>query len=534
MRFGPVPLGEAEGAILAHALMIGDGRRLSKGTVLGPEHLAQLAAAGIAEVVVARLEDGDAGEDDAARDIAAPMASETVRAAAADTGRGNLYATANGLFVADRAKVDAINALDPGITFATIDDMQEVVAGRMVATVKIIPYAIPRKAVEQAAALAGGAIRVEPYMARRVGVVSTMLPSLKPSVMDKTLRVLEGRLALSGSVVTGEQRVEHTRDGVAEGLARMLPGSDLAVVFGASAIGDIDDVIPSAIRALGGRIEHFGMPVDPGNLLLVGEIGGKPVIGAPGCARSPAENGFDWVLQRLLAGRKVTAAEVVKMGVGGLLMEIGVRPQPREPKPERPLRIAAVILAAGRSSRMGSANKMAVEIDGKPMLRHAIEAAVASGAAETVLVTGYEPDAVARIAAGSPARLVHNPDYADGMSTSLAAGIRALGEDVDAALVMLGDMPRISAAMVDRMIETANSAPADAIVMAAHDGRRGNPVLWPRRHFGELTRITGDVGARHLIAEHGASVVAVELGAAAGFDVDTPQVLAEAGGVLPA
>jgi len=276
------------------------------------------------------------------------------------------------------------------------------------------------------------------------------------------------------------------------------------------------------------------MPVDPGNLLLVGGIGGKPVIGAPGCARSPAENGFDWVLQRLLAGRKVTAAEVVKMGVGGLLMEIGVRPQPREPKPERPLRIAAVILAAGRSSRMGSANKMAVEIDGKPMLRHAIEAAVASGAAETVLVTGYEPDAVARIAAGSPARLVHNPDYADGMSTSLAAGIRALGEDVDAALVMLGDMPRISAAMVDRMIETANSAPADAIVMAAHDGRRGNPVLWPRRHFGELTRITGDVGARHLIAEHGASVVAVELGAAAGFDVDTPQVLAEAGGVLPA
>lgn len=534
MKFGPVPLAEAEGAILAHALRLADGSKLAKGTVLGPAHVGRIAADGIGEVVVARLEAGDTGEDEAAGLIAAPLAGETVRTAAADTGRVNLYATANGLFVADRAKVDAINALDPGITFATISDMTEVAAGRMVATVKIIPYAIRTEAVEKAALAARGAIAVEPYVARRVGVVSTMLPSLKPSVMDKTIRVLEGRLALSGSTVPGEVRVAHQADAVAAGLSQMLPASDILVVFGASAIGDIDDVIPTAIRSLGGRIEHFGMPVDPGNLLLVGEIGGKPVIGAPGCARSPAENGFDWVLQRILAGRKVTAKEIVGLGVGGLLMEIGARPQPRDPKPQSPLEVAAVILAAGRSTRMGAANKMAVEIAGKPMVRHVIEAAEASRAADIVVVTGHEPETVARLAEGAPVRVVHNPDYADGLSTSLATGIRALGDDMDAAIVLLGDMPRITSEMIDRMIAVAQGSPAGTIVMAAHGGRRGNPVLWPKRHFGELTRITGDVGARHLLAEHGATVVAVELGEAAGYDVDTPEALAEARGALPA
>ncbi|MGB3146165.1 MAG: 4-diphosphocytidyl-2C-methyl-D-erythritol kinase, partial [Paracoccaceae bacterium] len=228
--------------------------------------------------------------------------------------------------------VDAVNAIDPGITLATLPDLHEVNEGRMVATVKIIPYAVAGAALSRVldVLVKGRAIAVDAYVPRRVAVVATMLPSLKPSVMDKTIRVLAERLTLSASKIVAELRVAHTQDAIGAAIGELLPQSDIVLVFGASAICDIDDVIPSAIRDCGGTIIHFGMPVDPGNLLLVGEIDAKPVIGAPGCARSPAENGFDWVLQRVLAGRAISAGEITAMGVGGLLMEIGSRPQPRE------------------------------------------------------------------------------------------------------------------------------------------------------------------------------------------------------------
>ena len=163
------------------------------------------------------------------------------------------------------------------------------------------------------------------------------------------------------------------------------------VVFGASAIADRRDVIPAAVEAIGGRIEHFGMPVDPGNLMLIGTARGQPVIGAPGCARSPKENGFDWVLMRLLAGLPVSRADITGMGVGGLLMEIVTRPQPRdEPVKADGRRIAAIILAAGRSTRMGGPNKLLAEIGGRPLVRIAVEEALASRAQPVIVVTGHQ------------------------------------------------------------------------------------------------------------------------------------------------
>ena len=301
MKFGPVAIEKAAGAILAHSQKLAAGKRIRKGKRLDAGDLAALSAAGFAEVVVARLEPGDAGEDEAATLLAAAIAGPDIRgirAEAAATGRANLFAEHAGLFVADAEKVARINRADPGITFATLDHLRPVEAGRMVATVKIIPYAVARSAVEAACRHADGAIGVERFQPHRVGVVATMLPALKPSVMDKTLDILAGRLAASGSSIEGELRVAHEAGAVAEAIRELAPQCDMLIVFGASAISDIDDVIPAAIREAGGRIEHFGMPVDPGNLLLVGELDGKPVLGAPGCARSPAENGFDWVLQQ--------------------------------------------------------------------------------------------------------------------------------------------------------------------------------------------------------------------------------------------
>jgi molybdenum cofactor cytidylyltransferase len=154
---------------------------------------------------------------------------------------------------------------------------------------------------------------------------------MKPSVIDKTLAALGKRLEPARAWIMQDRRVPHEAVTLAEELASQANGdTDVIIVFGASAIADRRDVIPSAIEMAGGRVEHFGMPVDPGNLLLVGSIAGKPVIGAPGCARSPKENGFDWILHRLLANVPVTRADIMSLGVGGLLMEIISRPQPRE------------------------------------------------------------------------------------------------------------------------------------------------------------------------------------------------------------
>jgi molybdenum cofactor cytidylyltransferase len=331
MKFGPTPIEEAEGAVLAHGVRI-DGVALKKGDTLTNERRAALARAGVSSVVAARLEPGDIGEDEAAVKLAKRLAGAHLRCAPAFTGRVNLFAEIAGLAIIDAEAVDRVNAVDEGITVATLSPYRAVADGDMVATVKIIPFAIPGSALEAALALSPAeAIAVRPFRPMRIGVVSTMLPGLKPSVVAKTLRVLEARLAPTGARVVAQEIVPHEIEPLAGALAKMIDGADALIAFGASAITDRRDVIPAAIEAIGGRIERFGMPVDPGNLLLLADRRGLPIIGAPGCARSPKENGFDWVLQRVLAGVPIRDADIRAMGLGGLLMEIASRPQPRAP-----------------------------------------------------------------------------------------------------------------------------------------------------------------------------------------------------------
>ena len=263
----------------------------------------------------------------------------------------------------------------------------------MVATVKIIPFGVAGKLVDAAASiLAGGEIfAVNPFRPLRVGVIQTVLPSVKDSVLAKTLRVTQARLARSGSVVGAELRTPHASEPVAGAITSLAADSDMILVFGASALCDFEDVIPAAIRQAGGEVIRVGMPVDPGNLLVLGRLGQVPVIGAPGCARSPKENGFDWVLDRLIAGLDVTSGDIAGMGVGGLLMEIPTRPQPREmPSPPAVLGVHVIVLAAGRSSRMGGPNKLMAHFSGKPLIRQTAERALASKAAGAIVVTGHQ------------------------------------------------------------------------------------------------------------------------------------------------
>ncbi|HVV80041.1 MAG TPA: molybdopterin-binding/glycosyltransferase family 2 protein [Pseudolabrys sp.] len=534
MKFGGVTPEEARGATAVHSIRKGD-LVLKKGTLIGDKEVAALKAADVREIVVARLEEGDVSEDHAAGEIAAAVAGQGVRVDRAFTGRCNLFADAAGVLVVDKDATDELNRIDEAVTFATLSAFKPVVEGEMIATVKIIPFAVskaPRDAALAIAEKTRPVIRVAPYKVRKIGVVSTLLPGLSPKVVDKTIRVLKDRIAPAGATIIGERQVPHDQAPLSKAIDELLrEGSELVIVFGASAIADRRDVIPAALEDVGGTIEHFGMPVDPGNLMLVGKARGISVIGAPGCARSPKENGFDWVLMRLLAGLPVRREDITGMGVGGLLMEIVTRPQPREKAvPEKGRQVAAVVLAAGRSTRMGAVNKMIAEIGGKPLVRIATEQALASRASPVIVVTGHERDKVEAALKGLNVRFANNPDYAEGLGTSLRTGVAAVPAEADGAIILLGDMPQIDAKLIDKLIAAFDPEKGALVVVPTIEGRRGNPVIWARRFFPELMAVTGDVGARHIIGNVVESVAEVAVtDPAITVDVDTPDVLARIG-----
>jgi molybdenum cofactor cytidylyltransferase len=539
MRFGEVPVGEAEGAILAHSLRLGTAA-LKKARVLSRADLDLIAAAGLSHIVVARLERGDVGEDEAAQTIAAAVAGDGVEAAAPFTGRANLLARARGLLVFDRERLDRLNLVDEAITLGTLPPFAVVEPRMMVATVKIIPFAAPAEAVEHCIRLAREQeplLRVASFVPRSVGLIQTRLPGLKESILEKTREVTEGRLAVLGCRLVREERCDHASAELATRIRDAISHRiDILLIHGASAILDRRDVIPAAIVAAGGRIDHFGMPVDPGNLLLLGHVGERAVLGLPGCARSPKVNGFDWVLERLVAGLPVGPGEIMRMGSGGLLAEIPSRPLPRaeatpvaeakgKAKAQGPS-IGALLLAAGQSRRMGGPNKLLAEIDGLPMVARVAQRLLASRARPIVAVLGNQAEAVDAALGKLPVERVRNPDFAAGLSTSLKRGIAALPDDLEGVIVCLGDMPLISGRHLDRLIAAFNPLEGRAIIVPTRRGKRGNPVLWSKRFFAGMAGLAGDVGAKHLIGEHAELVAEVEMDDDAVLvDIDTPEAL---------
>lgn len=538
MKFGEFATKSAEGAILAHSLRTGT-TVLKKGRVLTAADVDSLLASGFDTIVAARLEPGDLTEDEAARRLAEKIAAdESVVPGTAGTGRVNLFASIRGLFTFPPDALDAFNQVDESVTISTIAGYSQVESGQLVATVKIIPFAVAEDVVarcQRIAEYAGGLIRVAAFRPMRVGLLQTVLPEFRESLLEKGQSVTEARLAGIGLSLAEDKVCRHREGDIGQALAALhSSGCDIALVLGASAITDRRDVIPAAIEAAGGEIIQLGMPVDPGNLTLLARLEGMWVLALPGSARSPRLHGSDWILQRLVAGIPVTARDIRGLGAGGLLKEIPGRPMPRA-EASRPLtspaprkrRIAAIVLAAGQSRRMGRRNKLLAEVDGKPMVARTVDAVLASQASGLIVVLGHQAAKVRAALSDADVTFVDNPDYAEGISTSLKRGLAALPPDVEGALICLGDMPRISAVEIDRLIAEFDPAAGRAICVPTHDGKRGNPVLLAQRFFAEVLDISGDIGARQMIGTYPEMVHEVEMDSdAVLLDIDTPEALA--------
>lgn len=340
MKFGPVPLEEAEGKVLGHNVTGADGRRaLRKGRSLTAKDVETLRRLGHDRVYVAELEAGDIDEDTAAGRVAEAVMGNGLRLSGPSTGRANLYTTVRGVVRVDVERLEQINSCQ-GVTIATLPANTAVGEGKAVATIKILPYALPQATVERAVEIAdnGPTLTVDAFPAHRVALILSGSPAARERIERSFANALRPRLEALGATLDA---VEFVPLEEADGESRLAAaiekhaagGAGMIILAGETAIMDRHDIAPRAVERAGGNVVCFGAPVDPGNLLMLAYHGQTPIVGAPGCARSPKDNIVDLVLPRLLVGDRLGRADVVAFGHGGLLEDVPERPSPRSRLP---------------------------------------------------------------------------------------------------------------------------------------------------------------------------------------------------------
>ncbi len=538
MIFGRVPLADAGGAILAHNLKTAD-RVVRKGALLDAAACELLRAAGYDDVMVLKLEPGDVPEGEAATRLGQLLLNSGLRTSKDVHGRVNLFAETDGLLRLDINKIVRLNRVDEAITLATLPDRSVLAKGDMIATLKIIPFAVSGTTMEIAEALirqGAPPLTLKAFQPLKVGLVLTQLPHVKDVTITHTIEATRARIEQHGGSLFPTLTTPHDVSPLASAVKELVVmGAEVVLISGASAVTDRQDVAPAAIIEAGGKITHFGMPVDPGNLICFGKIGARHAIVLPGCARSPKQNGIDWVLDLIFAGEDVGPAEVAQMGVGGLLKEIETRPAPRAREseggfgvaPKSKPRVAGLVLAAGLSRRMAPQNKLLAMLPtGQRMIQASVDRVLGSSASPVIVVSGHQDRQIREALADRKVRFVHAPDYADGMAASLRAGIAAMSNSIGAVLVCLGDMPMVDSATMDRIIGAYDPSEGREIVIPCFDGQRGNPVLWGRRFFPELLALSGDTGARQILYKFMEYVSEVSADSDSVLrDFDTPEAL---------
>lgn len=517
MKFGFVATRDAAGCYLTHRLGIG-AKTLGKGHLLTDEDIAQLLAENIPHVSVASLDESDIHEDAAAFAIGGLFSHNSLARGRVSGGRLNLSAQCSGLLMVDRTRIDALNRVNESIAIATLGELAMARKGQIVATIKVIPFATDQRHIAtcQKIVTATGVdklLSILPFRPLKAVLLQTWRADTKESILAKTEALTAKRMADVGGSLISSHLCPHDIENVRQNLAAILDQRpDIILIAGASAVSDRLDVVPAAIERTGGKLDHFGMPVEPGNLLLLAHHDKTPIIVMPGCARSPLDNGFDWILQRIAADIPVSRFDITGMGVGGLLQEKFQSAEQDEalPAPGRPPMVAAIVLAAGLSRRMGQANKLLLrpEPDGPTLVEMSLVQLMRANIDSVIIVTGHEAEKI-EAAIGNSAVLdekfrqsltfIHNENYADGIGTSIACGVRSLDPDIEGALITLGDMPFLTCDTISQLVAAFMTAPEGGIIRPVRNGRCGNPLLWSRAHYAKLAQLRGDQGGRQII-----------------------------------
>ncbi len=539
--FGTFPVAQSVGVMLAHRLVLG-AFKLGKGHLLTAEDVRHLQSLGVTTVVGARLGADELAENPASEALATLLAGANVVVRPTWSGRCNLHAAADGLLVLAEEPVIAANDLDESIAIGTLPPWSPVRKGQVIATVKIITCALRQALLEKCQQIfAHPPVRIAAWQPRRAALIVSRVAGQRSDPAEATAAVMQQRLAQLQGRLALRLICEHTGECLVRALRQArAAGCDLILISGGQGTKDRGDTVPAAILQAGGRLERFGIPVEPGNMLLLAWLDEVPVLVMPGCARSRRLNGLDWVLQRLAAGLPLERAAIARMGIGGLIRHVSeTLPLPdsdAEKAPVAPARlhgaggaetragaqVAILVLAAGCSRRMAGENKLLLPWGGVSLAQRATCTALASRASSVTVVTGHEAEAVAAQVRLPGATVVHNPDYLQGMASSLRCGIEALPGESAGVLVLLADMPLVDVACLDRLIDVFEGQ--SAIIVPVYQGQRGNPVLWPRRYFDEIRALKGDQGARHLLEQHADAVVTVEMTHDGVLkDIDSPQ-----------
>lgn len=527
MKFGPISIENAEDCILAHSMEIND-TRLRKGTVLNSEHISILKCAGHQSVVVAQLEDGDVHENDAATQLGRALLSSNLQLLKAEAGRANLTARYDGVCKINEQHIMHLNTVDEAITVATLAANTSVTAGQLVATIKIIPFSVHQDKLLSASKIARNhPIQVLPFQATDAVLILTHSVDSKPNkkLNEKAISTLEWRLRQRHSHLAAIKVITHDENSLSTALDAICAKHQGPIfILGVSAIVDRKDVVPSAVQKSGGVIKRLGMAVDPGNLTLVAELQGRPVIGLPGCARSPKLNGFDWVLDHVLTGQSYNEQEWAAMAVGGLLKEINSRPKHRETNTQKTaLKITAAVLAGGLSRRMGKENKLLQPYKGKALIEHILCALKGTSLHRPFVVTGHQADDIKQLADQHGFPTTHCETFMTGMSETLKSAVKTAAAS-DGIIICLGDMPGISAQHLNLLLNAFEQSQGQHICIASHQGKRGNPVLLPKSLYADVVLLEGDQGARSLFHKHRDIIELVEVGDdAIFFDVDSPR-----------
>ena len=522
---------ESIGLVLAQTYNL-TSKTISKGTFVTNEIVDYFKMGNVQTILCAVPEEGDIHEDEAAEAISNAIDKNQTYAEKASTGRVNFKSQSLCLVRYERHLIREVNLVDESIAFSIVEHNQLIAKNDLIATLKIIPFFTKKKYLDQVIKILAKneLFKIHSLKKKEVTLIQTCFEWQKRSIFKATSNVTRGRLEALGCPLKKETLIPHDHKSLCSEIRSSIDsGAQVLLISGASAITDRSDHIPKAILSVGGEIIQYGLAVDPGNLLLIGKIGDTNIIGMPGCARSPKLNGFDWVLQLLMANIPINKEELADMGAGGLLMEIASRPLPRalaKSAKKREKKIMGIILAAGNSSRMGKDNKLLRNIGGASLVRNTAIEMLKSDIDSCSIVLGYQSDKVAAVIKDLNINLILNPFWEKGQASSLKAALNTLDSSYSDILVMLGDLPGVKSKHINKIIEEhllANNRKSK-ITIPSFNGKKGNPVIWGKSFFPDLSNLEGDVGGRTLFDQHPAAInLLVMEDEAVITDTDTPE-----------